>query len=233
MASVVDDMRLLSGKGLTATAAEIRNFTVGEMPGPSRFVKPRSVTFTQDGMKRRWDMVLSHPSVAIVLYHTGLDAVILVRQFRPAVYASALRAASSATTDNDDIVSSDVSLPLSVGFAYELCAGIVDKADRSLAEIAKEEVLEECGFDVPATAFKKLTSFVSSVGISGPRQTLFFAKIDDTMRIADGGGGVDGEAIDVVALPVSAIDRFVFDADLPKSSGCMWGVTWLKMHLGR
>lgn len=34
------------------------------------------------GKQRRWDVVESHPSVGIVLYHRDLDAFILVRQFR-------------------------------------------------------------------------------------------------------------------------------------------------------
>lgn len=41
-------------------------------------------------------MVESHPSVAVLLYHRQRQAVILVRQFRPAVYVSAMRAAQAA-----------------------------------------------------------------------------------------------------------------------------------------
>ena len=37
------------------------------------------------GRSKRWDMISSKPSVGIVLYHTELDAFIVVRQFRPAV----------------------------------------------------------------------------------------------------------------------------------------------------
>jgi hypothetical protein len=48
------------------------------------------------GKQRRWDMVASHPSVAVLLYHRQLQSVILVRQFRPAVYVSAAREAEAA-----------------------------------------------------------------------------------------------------------------------------------------
>ena len=48
--------------------------------------------------------------------------------------------------------------PGSLGITYELCAGIVDK-NVSLAEIAKMEVLEECGYDVPIDSIEKVTSF--------------------------------------------------------------------------
>ena len=37
--------------------------------------------------------------------------------------------------------------PASLGITLELCAGIVDKS-KSLAEIAAEEMLEECGYKI-------------------------------------------------------------------------------------
>lgn len=48
--------------------------------------------------------------------------------------------------------------PPSLGFTIELCAGIVDK-DQSLAEIMKDEILEECGYAVPLSAIEKVTSY--------------------------------------------------------------------------
>lgn len=51
--------------------------------------------------------------------------------------------------------------PASVGVTYELCAGLVDKPDLSLEEIARQEVLEECGYDVPACKLKRITSYRS------------------------------------------------------------------------
>ena len=47
--------------------------------------------------------------------------------------------------------------PGKTGCTLELCAGIVDKS-LSLVEIAKQEVLEECGFDVPLELFEKVTT---------------------------------------------------------------------------
>ena len=37
------------------------------------------------GKQRRWDMISSHSSVGVVIYHTEMDALLIVRQFRPAV----------------------------------------------------------------------------------------------------------------------------------------------------
>lgn len=47
---------------------------------------------------------------------------------------------------------------LSNGYSLELCAGIVDK-NCQVDEIAKDEILEECGYDVPLTSLRKLFSF--------------------------------------------------------------------------
>lgn len=40
------------------------------------------------GKQRRWDMISSHSSVGVIIYHTHLDALLVVRQFRPAVRPS-------------------------------------------------------------------------------------------------------------------------------------------------
>ena len=47
-------------------------------------------------------------------------------------------------------------VPGSLGLTHELCAGIIDK-DLPFIEIAKLEVLEECGYDAPIDHFQKIT----------------------------------------------------------------------------
>lgn len=44
------------------------------------------------------------------------------------------------------------------GYSLELCAGLVDR-NSNLNEIAKDEILEECGYDVPLSSLRKLFSF--------------------------------------------------------------------------
>lgn len=48
--------------------------------------------------------------------------------------------------------------PPSLGFTTEFCAGIVDK-DKSLNEIAKEEIMEETGYDVPCDSLQEIKTF--------------------------------------------------------------------------
>lgn len=55
-----------------------------------------AVYLWQTGKQRRWDVIEAHSSVAVVLYHRDLDAFLLVRQFRPAVYSCRLREAKEA-----------------------------------------------------------------------------------------------------------------------------------------
>ena len=54
------------------------------------------------GKQRRWDIIKAHSSVACVLYHTDMDAFLVVRQFRPAVYAHRCREAEAAGQPKPD-----------------------------------------------------------------------------------------------------------------------------------
>ena len=70
-----------------------------------------------------------------------------MRQFRPPVYLSILH--NNVQTKSDDLHERAKELGNNSGFTLELCAGIIDKEGLSPIEIAKEEVLEETGYDVP------------------------------------------------------------------------------------
>ncbi len=179
---------------------EIKNFRIEKLEN-SRFIRPALVYYEQDGVKKSWEVVRAHDSVAILLYHTRKDAFILVRQFRPAVYMQ-----------NGD------------GHTYELCAGIVDK-DMPLVQIAKEEIWEECGYDVSSDDIEKVTSFYTSVGFAGSKQTLFYASVDETMHTGTG-GGVDDEQIEVVELPVAQAREFMFDESIVKTPGLLFAFMW-------
>ena len=88
----------------------------------------RHFFYQTTGKQRRWDAIKSHSSIGVVVYHKDLKQLLIVRQFRPPVYATLRRAAAS-----------DAPPDLASGFTYELCAGILDK-DKSLEEVACEEI---------------------------------------------------------------------------------------------
>jgi len=168
----------------------------------SKFIKPKCVHYTQDGKAKKWEIVQTHDSVAILLYARDRDAFVLVKQFRPAVYLK-----------NGD------------GYTYELCAGLIDKAEKSIETIAREEILEECGYDVPEEQLERITSFFTAVGFAGGEQTLFFAEVDKRMQVS-AGGGIEDEVIEVVDLPLEDARNFMFDERIAKTPGLLFAFMW-------
>ena len=173
----------------------------------SLYIKPKRVLFCENGKERSWDIIEAHDSVAILLYHKEKDSFVIVKQFRPAVF---LKESTKSTKE--------------LGYTYELCAGITDK-NKSLKEIAQEEILEECGYEVPLEKITKITEFYSSVGFAGSKQTLFFVEINETYKKTQG-GGVDDENIEVIYLPKQEALDFIFDEKYPKTSGIMFAFLW-------
>lgn len=167
----------------------------------SEYIKPKSMFYVQNSVEKRWDIVDTHNSVAILLYHEALDSFVFVKQFRPSIYLK-----------NKD------------GFTYELCAGIVDK-DKSLIEIAQEEILEETGYAVPLEKMEKISSFYTAVGFAGGRQTLYFAVLDESMKVNEG-GGIEDENIEVIYLKKEDTLEFMFDESIATTSGLMFALMW-------
>ena len=167
-----------------------------------QFIKPIAIEYMLNGKERRWEAVISHDSVAILLYHTQKKSFVIVKQLRvPVLNANKID-----------------------GMMHELCAGIVDK-EMSLAQIAQEEVLEECGYNLPLKSIQKVSSFYTSVGISGAKQTFFYAEIDDSMKVTEGGGLAD-EDIEVIYIPLSKAKEFMFDEARQKTPGLMMAFYW-------
>ncbi|MRI58115.1 MAG: NUDIX hydrolase [Epsilonproteobacteria bacterium] len=162
-----------------------------------RFIEPVAICYTQEGKELVWEAVKAHDSVAVLLYHPKKEAFVVVKQFRPALY-----------------------MQHGLEYSYELCAGIVDK-DKSLEEIAYEEVVEETGYR--PQNLHKVTSFYTSVGFAGSRQTLFYAEVEEKI---EPGGGIDDERIEVVYVPAKRAKEFIFDESKPKTPGLMFAFLW-------
>lgn len=120
-----------------------------------------------------------HDSVAIIIYNTSRKKLIFVKQFRPGVYYCNIPA------DQRNKHIDMQKYPAKLGITLELCAGIVDKS-KTLVEIAKEEVLEECGYDVPLANFERLHAYSAAVGISGTVLTMYYCEVSDDMKVAEG-----------------------------------------------
>ncbi|XP_059504907.1 uridine diphosphate glucose pyrophosphatase NUDT14 isoform X1 [Stegostoma tigrinum] len=196
----------------------------------SRYLRLQRVHFTQNGARKYWDFMKTHDSVSILIFNTTRECFILVKQFRPAVYMC--ECARQGMLPDDETTADDSSqlgklLPASAGITYELCSGIVDKPGLSLQQIAKEEVLEECGYDVPVESLQKITSYRSGVGVTGSKHTMFYVEVSDDLHIGPGGGQADeGELIEVIHLPVKDWQTFVFDECIPKTAGVSFAFMW-------
>jgi len=178
----------------------IEDFSLQPLVKPN-FVKTALATYKQNGINKAWEIVQSHDSVAILLYHKERKTFVLVKQFRAPVYHR-----------NGD------------GMTIEMCAGLIDK-EKSLDQIAKEEIEEECGFDVPLEQIERITKVLSSVGTSGGYQVIYYAEVDESMRVSEG-GGIEDEQIEVVEIAVHEARTFMYDESIGKTVGLMFAFMW-------
>ena len=178
----------------------IENFKLQPLK-EANFVKTSLATYTQNGVNKAWEIVESHNSVAILIYHKERKTFVLVKQFRPPVYHR-----------NGD------------GMTIEMCAGLIDK-DKPLIQIAKEEIEEECGFSVSVDAIERITQVLSAVGTSGGTQVIYYAEVDESMRVSEG-GGIEDEQIEVIEVPTLEAKAFMFDESIGKTVGLMFAFMW-------
>lgn len=179
----------------------VKNLKTKELK-ESNFIKPLKVEFDLNGVPKTWEAVRSHDSVSILLFHKEKNAFLFVKQFRVPVYL------------NDNTITN----------TYELCAGLVDK-NASLEQIAIEEIDEECGYKVELENLQKITTFFTNVGISGAKQHLFFANIDESQKVHKG-GGINDEQIELEFISIDSCEEFIFDETKAKTPGLMFAVFW-------
>lgn len=128
------------------------------------------------------DLVKAHDSVAVITFNKTRNTLVVVKQFRPAVYYGQifeyLEAAGSAA-NSDDLVKK---FPPKDAITMELCAGICDK-DLPLNEIAREELIEECGYDVSVDRLEEVMRYRSGVGTTGSLQVMFYCEVTDDDKV--------------------------------------------------
>ncbi|XP_063231202.1 uridine diphosphate glucose pyrophosphatase NUDT14-like isoform X2 [Bacillus rossius redtenbacheri] len=132
----------------------------------SSYLKPIKIKYSQNGVDKEQHLLKVHNSVAVLLFNTSRNVFVFVKQFRP------------AHEDNAEIET--IKYPSEHGFTLELCAGILDQ-ELPPEEIARLEVLEECGYVVPASNFKHIIS-LRNTALTGSKQAIFYAEVTDAMR---------------------------------------------------
>lgn len=143
----------------------IKDIEIKEL-GESKYIRPFSIHFVQDGIKRKWDCIKAHDSVSCLLYHTQRDAFLFVKQFRPSLWYY----------QKQNGINSD-----ELGISYEFCAGLCDKGlDEKRTMI--EEIFEETGYATNDVRY--ITSSFTGLGFSANRQSIFYALIDESMKRA-------------------------------------------------
>ncbi|CAG9789144.1 unnamed protein product [Diatraea saccharalis] len=210
----------------------------------SPYVKPFRLNYTQNGKQKSWDLLEVHDSVAIIVFNVTRKVMVFVKQFRPGsrgfklevicfvplpcnniyFFILAIYYNSVHPEDRDDFIDTK-KYPASLGIALEMCAGIIDK-DKPTIEIAKEEVLEECGYNVEVENLHKIMSYRSGVGVQGSLQTLYYCEVTDDMK-TEQGGGVEDEIIEVVEMTIPQIELMLnSEGPLASPPSCLFALMW-------
>jgi UDP-sugar diphosphatase len=168
-----------------------------------KYVKTKKIlAVREDGREIVWEMTDTHDSVHILVDNIDTNQLFFVKQVRIPVLV------------ND---------PVNDGHVYECCAGIVDK-DIPLIEIAREEILEEIGYDISLDDIQFIRSVKNSVGSAGRTSNLFYAQIQEHQKVSDG-GGLHSEDIEVVKIHYDEVRNFIMDETIHTDSSTLFLAT--------
>ena len=63
----------------------------------ARFIKPVLIDYNQNGERiQKWEAILAHDSVVVILYNKTTEKLVFVKQFRPAVMMSSIYSSTGA-----------------------------------------------------------------------------------------------------------------------------------------
>ena len=81
------DLSRMSSQKVKSTLVSLSKLDTKE----ARFVKPVLIEYNLDGEKiLKWEAILAHDSVAVILYNKTTNKLVFVKQFRPAVMMSSI-----------------------------------------------------------------------------------------------------------------------------------------------
>ena len=207
---------------------KISDVDIGAIPnGKSVFVTPKRMKFKQNGRDRKWDLVESMGAVAALCYHSEKKSFLFVKQFRPPVYYQRMKDGTiNDNNNNNDNDNNNDNKGHQVGCTVECIAGLLDKPNKSPLETVQEELIEEVGYKVPSENIEFIANYRSAVGILGTKTTIYFAKIEESMKCGDGGGSIEeNECIELIWIPVKTSRKFVLENDdIPP--GLKFAVFW-------
>ena len=72
-----------------------------------------------------------------------------------------------------------------------------------------------------------LLFYRAGVGASGPKSTLFYAEVTDSMKVGEGGGcQAEGELIEIANIPISEGKAFMYDESIQKPGTVLFAFLW-------
>jgi len=182
---------------------QIKSVDANEKPA---FIKTNLVTCERGGQEFKWETIETKDSVHVLLVDHSNEEIILVEQVRVPVLIK---------DDSQD------------GQVIEACAGLVDK-DIPIEQIVKEEILEECGYDIPITSITAVKTLKSSVGTAGSNAHTFVANVSDKEKVSLG-GGLPGEDINVIRISFEEAPHFFFNPNVHTDAVTMFlTMYWLQ-----
>lgn len=168
--------------------------SIERLPFDSKQILPYRIQYLENGKIKSRDVLKSYDTVAVVVYNEDRGKLILLRQFRPAVYIAA-----RLNGMQENLRDSSVS-----GYTLEMCGGKMDKEGKSPAEIAQEEIWEESGYRVDVKDIELVTSCRSAIGIRAPLHYTFYCTVKDSQLL-----GTPEKQIEIVEMTPEEVKRIL------------------------
>ncbi|VEN46782.1 unnamed protein product [Callosobruchus maculatus] len=199
---------------------KISNIVLVQTPKNSKFIKSCTMEFIQNGKKLCCNLHDIHNSVSVLIYNITRNRFVFVRQFRPAVYYESIHPKDRKPNVEIDTLK----YPPEKGITLEFCSGIVDKKI-PIRDIAKDEILEECGYEVPSESLLKIGNCRSGAEYHGSYQSIMYCEVNDEMRVSQG-GGVGTEMIEVVEMSLDQVKQYITKEHVNSPPGFLFGIYW-------
>ncbi|KAJ1069986.1 hypothetical protein K5549_017509, partial [Capra hircus] len=191
----------------------------------------------QNGAQKSWDFMKTHDSVTILIFNSSRRSLVLVKQFRPAVYAGEVERLFRVQTSQSVTPSSRPAVTYPLLIAASRSAPLpsawpipLPAASNPLLAATQPPAFSSCGCRGSAVCLPRtytVSTCRSGVGLTGSSQTMFYAEVTDAQRGGLGGGlAEEGELIEVVHLPLDGARAFADDPDVPKTLGVIFGISW-------
>jgi len=155
------------------------------------FFSVAKIDYSINNVNKTHYVVPSLGGVMIIVYNKDIDKFIMIKQFRfPVLF----------NYQND-------------GFLVEFCAGRIDDSDKSVIEYAIDEVMEELGYVIKEEDIQFLEKMPTCVGLVGAPIFIFYAVVDNSMKINNGGGD-ENEILEVIELSKQELSNLIIDQNI-------------------